>query len=62
MYTVKTLAIKNTAEEVVMARKAELKGNLQKQTSMTDDLRIRQFIAVSEIVHKRSDNELTAPV
>ncbi|THH11563.1 hypothetical protein EW146_g8002 [Bondarzewia mesenterica] len=43
--TVKTLAIKSTAEEIMMDRKAEQKGISQKLPSLTDDFRVRQFIA-----------------
>lgn len=51
---VKTLAIRSTAEEVTMARRAESKGfgksasNLNPgQKSLIDDFRIRSFIEVS---------------
>jgi len=42
---VKTLAIRSTAEEVMMARRAETKGKEQKLPNLTDDLSMRHFIA-----------------
>ncbi|KAA1469224.1 hypothetical protein DENSPDRAFT_795695 [Dentipellis sp. KUC8613] len=46
--SVKTLAIRNTAEEVMMARRSELKDQAQREkqnANVTDDFRMRSFIA-----------------
>jgi len=50
--TVKTLAIQSTAEEAIMARRAELKGKTEgrQAASFTDDLNLRHFIAVSVVL------------
>ena len=46
--TVKTLAIRNSAEELMISRRAQLKGQDQKvSSSLTDDFTMRNFIAVS---------------
>ncbi len=45
--TVKTLAIRNSAEELMISRSAQLKGQDQKVTYLTDDF-MRDFIAVSD--------------
>jgi hypothetical protein len=45
---VKTLAIRNSAEEMMISRRAQLKGQDQKvSSSLTDDFTMRNFIAVS---------------
>jgi hypothetical protein len=45
---VKTLAIRNSAEELMISRRAQLKGQDQKvSSSLTDDFTMRNFIAVS---------------
>lgn len=43
--TVKTLAIRNSAEELMISRSAQLKGQDQKVTYLTDDFTMRDFIA-----------------
>ncbi|KAI0273498.1 hypothetical protein BC834DRAFT_854101 [Gloeopeniophorella convolvens] len=43
--TVKTLAIRNSAEEMMLARRAQLKSQEQKLSAMTDDFTMRNFIA-----------------
>ncbi|KAI0053959.1 hypothetical protein FA95DRAFT_1551738 [Auriscalpium vulgare] len=43
--SVKTLAIRGTFEEAMMSRRAELKGEHQRASGLTDDLRMRHFIA-----------------
>ncbi|KAI0062218.1 hypothetical protein BV25DRAFT_1885404 [Artomyces pyxidatus] len=43
--TVKTLAIRDTFEEIMASRRAELKNQDQRATGLTDDLRMRHFIA-----------------
>jgi hypothetical protein len=48
--TVKTLAIRNSAEELMISRRAQLKGQDQKVSSLlTDDFTMRNFIAVSPL-------------
>jgi hypothetical protein len=45
---VKTLAIRNSAEELMISRRAQLKSQDQKvSSSLTDDFTMRNFIAVS---------------
>lgn len=43
----KTLAIRGTYEEIMMLRREALKGSGVKQPQLTDDRRMRDFIAVS---------------
>ncbi|KAI9466079.1 P-loop containing nucleoside triphosphate hydrolase protein [Lactarius psammicola] len=43
--SVKTLAIRNSAEELMISRSAQLKGQDQKVTYLTDDFTMRDFIA-----------------
>ncbi|KAI0929045.1 hypothetical protein AcW2_004861 [Taiwanofungus camphoratus] len=43
--TVKTLAIRSTFEEVMVNRREALKSNSGKQSNLTDDRRIRDFLA-----------------
>ncbi|KAI0306693.1 P-loop containing nucleoside triphosphate hydrolase protein [Multifurca ochricompacta] len=45
--TVKTLAIRNSAEELMISRRAQLKTQDQRVSSLTDDFTMRNFIAVS---------------
>jgi hypothetical protein len=52
--TVKTLAIRNSAEELMISRRAQLKGQDQK-SSLTDDFTMRNFISV-RTPPSRSDN------
>ncbi|KAI0256567.1 P-loop containing nucleoside triphosphate hydrolase protein [Lactifluus subvellereus] len=50
--TVKTLAIRNSAEELMISRRAQLKSQDQKvSSSLTDDFTMRNFIAVSQLLH-----------
>ena len=42
------LAIRDSAEELMISRSAQLKGQDQKPTYLTDDFTMRDFIAVSE--------------
>ncbi|KAH9950194.1 SNF2 family N-terminal domain-containing protein [Amylocystis lapponica] len=42
--TVKTLAIRETSEEVMVTRREALKSSAQKQPKLTDDRRMRDFI------------------
>jgi hypothetical protein len=44
--TVKTLAIRNSAEELMISRRAQLKSQDQKASSLTDDFTMRNFISV----------------
>ncbi|KAH9079288.1 SNF2 family N-terminal domain-containing protein [Lactarius deliciosus] len=44
--SIKTLAIRNSAEELMISRSAQLKGQDQKVTYLTDDFTMRDFIAV----------------
>jgi hypothetical protein len=45
-HAVKTLAIRNSAEELMISRRAQLKSQDQKVGSLTDDFTMRNFIAV----------------
>jgi hypothetical protein len=57
--TVKTLAIRNSAEELMISRSAQLKGQDEKVTYFTDDFTMRDFIANPRFVQGAAYEPLT---
>jgi len=52
--TVKTLAIRNSAEELMISRRAQLKGQDQKVSSFTDDFTMRNFISNPSFMQEKA--------
>jgi hypothetical protein len=57
-HAVKTLAIRNSAEELMISRRAQLKGQDQKvSSSLTDDFTMRNFISVGLLPSFQQEQE-----
>jgi len=52
--TVKTLAIRDSAEELMISRRAQLKGQDQKVSSLTDDFTMRNFISNPSFMQEKA--------
>jgi len=60
--TVKTLTIRNSAEELMISRRAQLKSQDQKVSSLTDDFTMRSFISNPSFMQEKTYEPLVLDI